>query len=167
MDYKKLFKPEKPTFYIKVADESSFADLYIELGENYEEAAIRMVRGKKSTSVSNFFNEVGAALQFPYYFGENWDAFEECITDLSWIDGVSYLLMVSQANLLLKDADQKDFDILMQILLNAHDSWLEQTHYANEEEVPTAFHVLFACNDVEVSDFSQRLAEVGVEFQVL
>ncbi|MBW4501602.1 MAG: barstar family protein [Scytonema hyalinum WJT4-NPBG1] len=167
MDYEKLFRQEKPAFYIQVTDESSFADMYLQLKEHCGEAAIRIVRGNKSTNVPNFFNEVGAALQFPYYFGENWDAFEECITDLSWLDSEAYLLMVSQANLLLQDAAQKDFHILMQILLNAHDTWLNQPHYVNEEEEPTAFHVLFACNDLDVSDFSQRLVEAGVEFQVL
>lgn len=167
MDYEKLFRPEQPTFYIKVTDESAFADLSLQLMSDYEKAVIRMIRGKKSTTVPDFFNEVGAALQFPYYFGENWDSFDECITDLSWIDGDAYLLMVSQANLLLQDAAQKDFQILMQVLSDAHETWLTQPQIVNEDEQPTAFHVLFACSDADRSAFSQRLAETGVEFQVL
>jgi hypothetical protein len=29
--------------------------------------------------------EFAASFQFPYYFGENWPAFDECINDLSWL----------------------------------------------------------------------------------
>jgi RNAse (barnase) inhibitor barstar len=164
MNYEQLFQPEQPTFYVQVADESSLANLYFQLTSDYPQAAIRMVRGNKSKTVPDFFNEIGAALQFPYYFGENWDAFDECITDLSWLDGDAYLLIVNQANLLLQDATQKDFQILMQVLSDAHETWLRQPQIVNEEEQPTAFHLLLACTDEHLSAFSQRLTDAGVEF---
>lgn len=167
MNYEKLFRPEELTFYLKVIDESSLADLYVQLMSDYPQAAIRMVRGNKSKTVADFFNEIGAALQFPYYFGENWDGFDECITDLSWIDGEAYLLVVSQANLLLQGSAQKDFQILIQVLSDAHDTWLTQPQLVNSQEQPTAFHVLFTCSDGELAAFSQRLAEINVEFQIL
>lgn len=51
-------------------------------------------RGKVTTRVvvppglSNkaaLFNLLAERFAFPDYFGENWDAFEECIRDLSWL----------------------------------------------------------------------------------
>lgn len=166
MDYEPLFKPKPPIFYVQVANESAFADLYLQLTSDYSQAAIRMVRGKKSKTAPDFFKEIGAALQFPYYFGENWDALDECITDLSWLDGEAYLLMVNQANLLLQDATPKDFQILMEVLSDAHETWLTQPQIVNEDEHPTAFHVLLACTDEHHSALKQRLTDSGVEFQM-
>lgn len=36
-----------------------------------------------------FFSE---KLSFPDYFGYNWDAFDECINDLSWLDAERIIL---------------------------------------------------------------------------
>lgn len=33
-------------------------------------------------------------LRFPDYFGWNWDAFEECLADLSWLEGVREVTVV-------------------------------------------------------------------------
>lgn len=33
-------------------------------------------------------------LQFPDYFGWNWDAFEECLADLSWLEEVREVVVV-------------------------------------------------------------------------
>ena len=43
------------------------------------------IRGKRCKTEKLFFNEISASLQFPYYFGENWAALDECLCDLEWI----------------------------------------------------------------------------------
>jgi hypothetical protein len=43
------------------------------------------LRGKRCKTEDFFFNEVSAAFQFPYYFGENWAAMDECLCDLEWL----------------------------------------------------------------------------------
>lgn len=44
----------------------------------------------------SFLRQAGKALRFPAYYGENWDAFEEMINDLSWLAAPGYLLIYSQ-----------------------------------------------------------------------
>src|SRR4249920_1402761 len=35
-----------------------------------------------------------SALHFPEWFGHNWDALEDCVTDMSWSDHVGYALLI-------------------------------------------------------------------------
>lgn len=43
---------------------------------------VRELRGPKMHTTMGVFDEFAAAFQFPYYFGENKDAFDECLRDL-------------------------------------------------------------------------------------
>ncbi|MEZ4862218.1 MAG: barstar family protein [Caldilineaceae bacterium] len=41
----------------------------------------------------SFLRIAAAAMEFPLYFGHNWDAFEECVTDLAWAPAKGYVLL--------------------------------------------------------------------------
>src|SRR5665811_53628 len=41
-----------------------------------------------------FINLVAKALAFPEWFGGNWDAFEDCLGDLSWHPAPGYVLLL-------------------------------------------------------------------------
>jgi hypothetical protein len=55
-----------------------------ELIHGWQEArlVVRSVRGRKMTTTAQLYDEFAAALQFPPYFGENWAAFDECLSDM-------------------------------------------------------------------------------------
>lgn len=38
--------------------------------------------------------DYAAQLRLPGYFGWNWDAFEECLRDLTWLEGVRTVIVV-------------------------------------------------------------------------
>ena len=44
--------------------------------------SVRVVRGERAGDKDQLFHEMAAALQFPYYFGVNWDALNDVLGDL-------------------------------------------------------------------------------------
>lgn len=67
---------------------------------------------------------VAKALDFPDYFGGNWDALEECLTDLSWRDGPVALLLADAAT--AETAAPEDWALLLDILADAARYWREE-----------------------------------------
>ena len=63
--------------------------------------ATRVLRGGKMRTTAGLFDEVAAALQFPPYFGENWDALDECLADLEWLRADAFVLTILDAVRLL------------------------------------------------------------------
>ena len=70
---------------------------------------LRAVRGTRMPTVTGVFDEFAAALQFPYYFGANKDAFDECMRELDELVGPAsgYLLLVRDADVLLRDQPEE------------------------------------------------------------
>jgi hypothetical protein len=67
----------------------------------HPDTVVRFLRGDKMQSVQGLYDEFAAALQFPYYFGNNAGAFDECLADLSWLPGKTYVLAIFNSDLLL------------------------------------------------------------------
>lgn len=145
MDTELLFKLGKPAFYLTAMDASQFADFYDQLTIDRPNAVVRTIRGNKCRTVDNFFNEFAASLQFPYYFGENWDAFEECINDMTWLKGDAYILMVDDAQQFLSEADSEDIDVFLRLISSANLQWASSTEGFSDSHPTTPFHILLRC----------------------
>ena len=172
-DYDKFFihaiQSAKPAIHIvQRTSADSFCNLGLRLHLDYPSSVIRTVRGIKSKTVETFFDEVSAALQFPYYFGHNWAAFEECIVDLDWVEGDSYLIMVSDGASLLMDADPDEFRILLRLLNDANSNWLTPNAYHARNRDPTPFNVMLSCEtSEEAGALSSKLEYSNVSFGVI
>jgi Barstar (barnase inhibitor) len=60
---------------------------------------------------------IAAALAFPDWFGHNWDALEDCLTDLSWREAPGSVLLFEDA----KPSD--DLGVLLDILRTSAEWW--------------------------------------------
>jgi hypothetical protein len=65
---------------------------------------------------------IARALRFPAYFGYNWDALEDCLTDLDWLDARGTVLILSRADRLAGRAP-RDMAIALDILEDAAAYW--------------------------------------------
>ena len=83
--------------------DSDFCNFGWKLASDDPAAAVRFVRGHKMRTLGGVFDELSAACQFPYYFGENYAALAECLGDLDWLNSSSFVLMISGFSELLAD----------------------------------------------------------------
>lgn len=83
----------------------------------------------------------------PPYFGENWDAFDECLNDLEWLNGECAALILLDAEELLQDADPAEARTLFDILS------------AEQSNLP--FHVIYQTEE-GVENLLEGLKALGV-----
>jgi barstar (barnase inhibitor) len=73
----------------------------------------------------SFLRAVAEAMAFPAYFGKNWDALEECLTDLSWVAGADragYIVLYEHVAPFIREAPA-DWAVAREILAAAVDHW--------------------------------------------
>lgn len=68
--------------------------------------------------------DLSAALSFPDYFGANWDALEECLKDLSWLEG-DVALVIDRADVPEANAPN-DWSTLLDILADGAHFWRDE-----------------------------------------
>ena len=94
----------------KVAKDAGFAFFHIE--------------GKNIGRKEQLMNAMATALRLPKEFGHNWDALEEHLTDLEWVEADGYVLYYDHIDALLQ-AHPDQFETLVEILRDAVASWKE------------------------------------------
>jgi len=120
---------------------------------------VRLVRGRKSTTREAFFDESAAALQFPYYFGENWDAFNDCITDLAWLRADAVVVCITDANRLLEAAPAEQWERFAAVVDNAATRW----NKPEKGQPAKPFHLVFQVAPGEEAALTQRVHSAGMK----
>ncbi len=82
------------------------------------------VEGKNIARKEQLLNHVATALRFPDHFGGNWDALEECLTDMEWVDAPGYVVYYDHIDALVA-AHPDQFETFVEICRDAVASWKE------------------------------------------
>jgi len=88
------------------------------------------------TDKAKLLARIAAALDFPDWFGHNWDALSDCLGDLSWLPADGYLITLAGTQT-LRAAAPSDWETLLEILAEAAGLWQEQG---------TPFHVFLTAD---------------------
>ena len=111
----------------------------------------RVIRGSKCRSVAGLFAEVAEVLEFPDYFGHNWDALEECLADLEWLPAKGYVLCFTNAESILPD-DEEEFATFLEVVSDAGEAWAS----GQAGQRPKPFHAVLAVSEDEKSKLMHR-----------
>lgn len=77
----------------------------------------RLIKDKAS-----FLARAGAAMEFPDYVGQNWDAFEEAVRDLEWAPAEGYLLLYDYPHNFATNSPE-EWNSAVSIMQEAVDYW--------------------------------------------
>jgi RNAse (barnase) inhibitor barstar len=79
------------------------------------------VRDKKS-----FVDQIAKSLQFPGYFGRNWDALNDCLTDLGWLPTKTGCVIVLENMEHFGASRQQEFSKATEVLRAVSEYWKGQ-----------------------------------------
>ena len=125
--------------------------------------AARVVRGRRCADRRGLFQEFAAAFQFPDYFGENFDALDECLCDMKWLQADAYVVALTNADAVLPN-DDAGFDTLMSVLGSAAMEWHRSTALGAAERPSVPFRVLLHVAPDKQGALKARLERAGVPF---
>lgn len=86
----------------------------------------------------SLFNQMEEMFRFPPYFGHNWDALYECITDLEWIEEKN--VIINHEHLVHMPDDT--LNIYVSLLIDAMYSWIYWPSRKGFEQI--GFYVVFS-----------------------
>lgn len=102
-----------------------------DLRKSFLGAFIGIIDGQKSTSIKDFHEQIGAALNFPDYSGKNLDALDEMLNDLEWIEEEKVIIYITNSGDWL--SKEKTDDKILSIL-DIFDATAEDWKWMDEEE---------------------------------
>ncbi len=87
--------------------------------------AFFLLDGRGIHDKDHFLATAARVMNFPDYFRPNWDAFEDCITDMSWHNAAGFFIFYEAFDDLEKAAPS-EFKTLLEIFKSSAEFWRKQ-----------------------------------------
>jgi RNAse (barnase) inhibitor barstar len=99
--------------------------------------ALAVLNGETAGTRVGFFCAIAKAFHFPDYFGHNWDAVYDCLTDMSWLTADGFVLVLDRFDRFAAN-EPEQWQIAMKVLQDACAFW---------RPLARPFLVLFDCSE--------------------
>jgi hypothetical protein len=163
MELKSLLETNGPWLHVLVATEADGRDALLAFEKSsVGKCTVRNIRGQKAKTTISLFDEFSAAMQFPSYFGENWNAFDECLADLSWLPANSFICFISHAAQVLEKESANERQTLWTILDRVASEWSQASARSTRPAKP--FHVVLHCTKDEEPVLRGQLKALKLSF---
>lgn len=161
LEFAQIEQPFRPKVFI--GDDSEFWSLGYRLMDlGY---MCRTLRGNKMRTRQGLFDEFVAAFQFPGYFGRNWNAFEECLGQMDYVDpGKGIVILIRLPEELLADEPEarKVFSEILTDVSKEYSKAINDGQWTDRAALP--FHVVFHTPPFQPSNSTNVWEELGLEF---
>ena len=163
LNWNRLLSIDSPWAYFVACAEDRIANLVLRQRDREDRFVVRILRGERCPNERRLFKEWAAVLQFPDYFGNNWDALQECLADLEWLPAPGYVLIITNVDALLRGQDRA-FQILLEILDTVSKEWATPVPpdvWWTRPAIP--FRVVFHSKPENEEKGRQRLERAGIK----
>jgi RNAse (barnase) inhibitor barstar len=114
---------------------------------------LTVIDGAKCLTEADFYDEVSSRLDFPDYFGRNWDAFNDSFPEsLFNPEKPKHIITIVNANQLLMNAIESDLFNMLDIMKD----WIPKVSVEeDEEETSVLVKVLFVVENIQASKITE------------
>lgn len=78
----------------------------------------------KARGKAGLLDKFAKMLKFPRHFGRNWDALNDCLSDLSWLNDKGWILILLRADS-FAEKNKEAFHTLLDVIEGVVDYWRE------------------------------------------
>jgi RNAse (barnase) inhibitor barstar len=128
-----------------------------DVGSPADRQLVVRLEGRSLRNVDTLFAEFAREFQFPQYFGENWPAFADCMTDLTWLPAPAYLVVIDDAEQVLSE-DSLDFPTFVRIMSHVGEHWgRPYGHQAPHVSGAIPFNLVLVVTPERLSEMAARI----------
>lgn len=132
-----------PPWLLRASEEASNLEPSFENLERQANIAVRSLDGRQMATVKDVFAAFAIAFEFPDYFGNNSAAFDECMTDLSWLPASGYVAVITNPDGLLA-TEPLELSWLIESLQKICEAWSIPIAEGESWDRPAKpFHIIF------------------------
>lgn len=125
------------------------------------DALITMLSGSDLLTKESAMTAIGTAMSFPSYFGRNWEALRDCLTDLSWIESNVVVLVIEQAEVLQTESEV--VRKLQHCFSRAVEYWRNPWDIGEMYRKVSRFHILLRADSSVLAALETRFGEAACD----